>query len=258
MLLFQRENSQGAYALELREYLDFSFAPHLHSHLELCYVCDGAARLVVDGKALPMEAGEAALVLPNQIHAYLGGQSGRIWVCVFSGDFVPDFVAALRGREIVPPTFRPSAGLVAFLNALREGRSLTPYAQKSGLYALCDETLRDAATIPRKQAEAEAVQRTLRYLELHAPENLTLASVAQALGYSRYHLSRQFHSLTHLGFRTVLNGYRVEQARRMLRQTDQPITEIALACGFQNPRSFNRAFREAMGMTPRTYRDGRP
>ena len=58
-----------------------------------------------------------------------------------------------------------------------------------------------------------------------------------------------------MNFRKYLNLYRTEQACNLLRTTQKDISDIALDCGFQTLRSFNRAFKAATGLTPTQYRD---
>ena len=51
-----------------------------------------------------------------------------------------------------------------------------------------------------------------------------------------------------------LNRYRVTQAKRLLKETDKTITEIALDVGFSDSGYFSRVFRKEVGMSPDAYR----
>jgi AraC-like DNA-binding protein len=53
---------------------------------------------------------------------------------------------------------------------------------------------------------------------------------------------------------TYLNRYRVNQAKRLLQQTDQSVTAIALAVGFSDSGYFSRVFKREVGMAPDLYR----
>jgi AraC-like DNA-binding protein len=52
-----------------------------------------------------------------------------------------------------------------------------------------------------------------------------------------------------------LNGYRVEKAQTLLKNTDRSITDIALAVGFDDASYFARIFKKQTGMTPREYKN---
>ena len=51
-----------------------------------------------------------------------------------------------------------------------------------------------------------------------------------------------------------LNRYRVAQAKRLLKETDSTITQIALDVGFSDSGYFSRVFRREAGMSPDAYR----
>jgi AraC-like DNA-binding protein len=89
-------------------------------------------------------------------------------------------------------------------------------------------------------------------------EGLTIAVLAARLGEQEYRLRRLINrALGHRNFAQFLNGYRLEEVRSALAdpaQREVPILTIALDAGFGSLGPFNRAFREAEGMTPSEYR----
>ena len=88
-------------------------------------------------------------------------------------------------------------------------------------------------------------------MEENYRENITLNSAARAIGYNKNYLSRCFHQATGVNFRQFVNYQRVQYVSKDLQQGGRSISESALASGFQNLRSFNRAFRALMGASPR-------
>ncbi len=51
-----------------------------------------------------------------------------------------------------------------------------------------------------------------------------------------------------------MNDLRIGRACRLLESPDMNITEVAMACGFANVASFNRAFRRTKKMNPTEFR----
>jgi AraC-like DNA-binding protein len=92
----------------------------------------------------------------------------------------------------------------------------------------------------------------------HRDETLTISGLAQLLGEQEYRLRRVINGqLGHRNFAAFLNGYRLEEVRAALADSSQrevPILTIALDAGFGSLGPFNRAFREAFGMTPSEFR----
>ena len=60
---------------------------------------------------------------------------------------------------------------------------------------------------------------------------------------------------TDIGFRTLVNSFRVEHAKELLSGTSMQTTAIAEICGFGSLRTFNRVFRQFTKITPGEYRN---
>jgi AraC-like DNA-binding protein len=92
----------------------------------------------------------------------------------------------------------------------------------------------------------------------HRDEDMTIARLAAQLGEQEYRLRRHINgALGHRNFAAFLNGYRLAEVKAALAdpmQKEVPIITIALDAGFGSLGPFNRAFREAEGMTPSEYR----
>jgi AraC-like DNA-binding protein len=92
----------------------------------------------------------------------------------------------------------------------------------------------------------------------HRDETLSIARLAAQLNEQEYRLRRTINQqMGHRNFASFLNGYRLTEVRTALAdpsQKDVPIITIALDAGFGSLGPFNRAFREAEGMTPSEYR----
>ena len=96
-------------------------------------------------------------------------------------------------------------------------------------------------------------QRSKEMLIANLAGDISLSEVAQACGLSVGHFSRAFRKSTGLAPHAWLMRARVEHAMTLLRQPNQPILEIALACGFVDQSHFTRVFVQRVGLTPRSW-----
>jgi AraC-like DNA-binding protein len=105
---------------------------------------------------------------------------------------------------------------------------------------------------------AERLRAHMEREKPHRDDALTIAALAAQLGEQEYRLRRLINGeLGYRNFAAFLNGYRLAEVKSALRdpsQKDVPILTIALDAGFGSLGPFNRAFREAEGMTPSGYR----
>lgn len=85
-------------------------------------------------------------------------------------------------------------------------------------------------------------------------EALTLRSLAQRLGYSEFHMTKQFKAIIGMPLRTYLRARRLAFALMEVRDTDKRLIDVAVDNGFSSHEAFTRAFRAEYGVTPSAYR----
>jgi AraC family transcriptional regulator, regulatory protein of adaptative response / DNA-3-methyladenine glycosylase II len=107
---------------------------------------------------------------------------------------------------------------------------------------------------PRWKGTASTVSRALRLIEEGTLQEQSLAELARRLGVS----ARQLHRLfaIHLGASptAVAKTWRLNFARRLLCDTDLPMSRVAMSAGFRTVRRFNAEIREVYGRTPSQLR----
>ena len=97
-------------------------------------------------------------------------------------------------------------------------------------------------------------RRVCDYIEGHLDEKIRLDGLAALAGLSTDHFARSFHQSVGVPPHTYLLRRRLEQVEQMLRETDAPLSEIALATGFSDQSHLARHFRRWAGMSPRQVR----
>lgn len=139
----------------------------------------------------------------------------------------------------------------------RLNRGVSTVLEK-GLFSL-DETVEhiDAALERKRRLSGEAqrlVRKAMAFIHEHFAEYISRREIAQHVSISEDHLTFCFRQ--ELGTTPIeyLQRYRVHQARRLLKDTERSVTEIALDVGFSDSGYFSRIFRRVTGMSPETYR----
>ena len=103
-------------------------------------------------------------------------------------------------------------------------------------------------------AAAALAHRAARRMEEGREGEETLAALARALGVSDRHLRRAFEAEYHVSPVQYRQTCRLLLAKRLLTDTDLPVTEVALAAGFQSLRRFNALFQSRYRMAPTELR----
>ncbi len=89
-----------------------------------------------------------------------------------------------------------------------------------------------------------------------APEqDWPIARLAKVSGVSEAHFARSFKAAFGVPPHRYHLTRRLERATALLRETDLPVTEIALATGWSSLGTFGRTFKDVTGESPRTLRE---
>lgn len=119
-----------------------------------------------------------------------------------------------------------------------------------------EETPPEPLRVPREDDGRilAAIDRLMRERKLFRDPDLTLNRIARRAGLPARHISGAVNRLVSRNVSQLVNGYRIEEAKRLLTETDLPVTTIMFEAGFQTKSNFNREFLRATGQNPSDYR----
>ena len=98
--------------------------------------------------------------------------------------------------------------------------------------------------------DVEAQRRMIAYIRKNYPEKITLADIAEAGLMSRSKCCQLFKKYVNRTPMDFLNTYRLEMSLRLLKETERPISDVSLSCGFTSQSYFTKLFTERYHMTP--------
>lgn len=100
----------------------------------------------------------------------------------------------------------------------------------------------------------EYLQATIDFIDDHVDENLSLDSIADHIGFSKYYLNQVFSVYTGYSIMAYTRLRKLEYATELLK-TDMRIIDIALELGYSSERAFSRALTKALGHSPSYFRN---
>lgn len=98
------------------------------------------------------------------------------------------------------------------------------------------------------------LQQIEEFVDQHLGEGLCLEVLAERAGMSTSHFSHQFKRLEGKSPYQYVIERRMEEAKNLLRETDQSIAQVAFAVGYSSQSSFTTQFRKYVGLTPGQFR----
>lgn len=252
MIEHQIGNSNGNFHYNAFVYTDISYNLHFHSSYELIYAIEGFCNISVDGNFYTLKQGDLFLISPYTIHSFEISPENKIWVGVFSEDFISDFAKLNTYKKY--GCFRCNRNIENFLKKelFFQGQP-EHYMLISCLYMACSECKKNASFYDTK-THNKFINDTIEYISNNLSENITLEMVSENLGYEYHYFSLLFNRCFSTNFKTFINIFRFQQACNLIHDKNINITDICEKSGFGSIRNFNRVFKSMSGYTPSEFR----
>ncbi|ONI90129.1 AraC family transcriptional regulator [Actinosynnema sp. ALI-1.44] len=209
--------------------------------------------------------GRLELVLPNSpfLRSYRGDGEMRSVQVHIPRDTVESTAARLGGHEV---DFEAMAVSVAAGDPLLEEtvKALGSVDGANDLYAesaaafLTTHLLTRHSRMPEPGMPAREdarVRTAVKVMRERLADPITLADIAAEVHLSVFHLVRVVKQATGMTPYRLLTGLRIDEAKRLLRETDLPVARIAQRCGFASPGALSTAFLRHTGTRPSAYRN---
>ena len=158
---------------------------------------------------------------------------------------------SLRVFEYMLKPVKPSDFKVTFKRMLESVEDVRG-REKTGAVQIPGETM--AKNSHTDQEQQSFVDESIRYIQKHFKERLTLQMVASRVYMNAQYFSRVFKRETGVTFTEYVNTMKIQYACKLLETTNYPAYRISSECGFTDPSYFNRVFFAQMNMTPKKYK----
>jgi AraC-like DNA-binding protein len=139
----------------------------------------------------------------------------------------------------------------------RRGWCLTnkvPLAGKRGRMAGLVGISKDLQAPNEEGEDYSAVARAVQRIQTAFDEPLKVHELAALAGFSVYQFEQRVRRIFHITAGQFIQKTRMDAALRRLRDTDTPIAEVAIACGYSDQSAFSRQFKQTTGFSPAQYR----
>lgn len=251
---------------------------HLHAFLEFVYILEGTVGHRLGEQTSILHAGDFFLVDYGVPHQYfkISNSPVQIMNCMFLPEFIDaslintNSAAQLAHHYLIKYDFQylnphPSESIFHDNGTLRPfiDNMIIEYRKKQAGYRQVIRTLllyailhmmRMACKSPTLMTEYDLPRHLRGYIDQHYSEQCLLADFAEEFHFSVAHISRRFKQDMGKTFSAYLRDVRINNACRLLANTDLPVEAVANQVGYNDMKHFHQLFREHIGMTPRAYR----
>ncbi len=235
-------------AIYLKEEPVLSAVGHFHDGLELVAVLQGEIEAFHMGSGERIKKGELFFVDSFECHHYTKiTDSIKAIVIVLSNDYTNVF-REMYGEKTLPRCMRDVEKNVAIVELLTQwlAEPKKDFMLNSGYANLLFFRLIEAYSVQEQTGAKDktAVVKLLKYIGEHYLEDISLTSVAKAMGYSKEYCSTLFSGVVGMKFRDYLNFLRLKKAQEYFstkKIMNLTTIEIIYKCGFKSTATFYRA-----------------
>lgn len=240
---------------------------HCHNFCEIIYISDGRGWVTVDGKQYSVSKGDVVVYnaeVPHQEESSLEEPMELLFMAL-DHILLPD----LPANHLMPDGYRCvyHAGVYQEVFYTSYRQMIVEFEQEDELYIeIAQEISRTVLMyILRMISQQENASKpllksnkntdkALAYIRAHFRENIALDDVAAGCYLDKYYLSHLFTKHEGMSVGKYILMLRVDEAMRLLRETDMSVQKVAESVGFEDVSYFCRIFKKSVTMTPLQYR----
>lgn len=255
---------------------------HWHEEMEILICNTGTAEILTDNGNFTIKPGQAIILNQNVMHSIRAKSDEHctFYTIIFHPDFLfYDEKNGLHNQFLMPmqnanafktyildesnPQHEPIFETINNIIAVNVAKPFAFQVNTRGsLYVFWFHLLNllpkeDYSKVQPFSLDDQRVKGAILYIKRHMANAITLEDIAGSVHISKSECCRCFSRTLHMTPFEYLMRYRIfEATRKMTEATEQnlPISEIAMAVGFNNTSYFNKLFKKYIGCTPTYYR----
>jgi len=241
------------------KYRDLKNISHWHFDHEIAVCEDGEALISLNLETFTLRKGQCIYLRGQSVHSILSAPGTTLYVSLFSDDLLR---RVTDNYCLAHPVFADDFRVLETLERIRAAGFKKERFYDEISNALMQQLIAEIFSVLEIRSSAVLVSAaTERYKKLlyDIDENAGTYSFLRAVEFmnmSEAYFSRFFKRISGMTFSMYLNHIRVNRAIDLIKNTDLSMTEIAMTCGFETIRNFNRVFRQITGYAPRELPDG--
>lgn len=242
--------------------------PHYHKGAELIMITEGSAEFFINAKQFSCRRGDIVFIPPYCVHSLSGNtpDSGIIGLVyelslipipgavlpekVLCGERISDYIINCEN-----PSYRGiKKNLLLAERAYRQECYADEMRVLSYLYMLTWEIMNNYHTADDGRKNHSRLEPVTDYIKDNYKRNITLSELSAQINVCRDHLIRIFKASTGRTPMEYIMDMRLEEALRLLINTDMSITEVSLNSGFSSSDYMTKVFNKKFNITPLKYR----
>lgn len=247
---------------------EMCFPTHWHERMELLQIIYGCLKVQLGNKEIVATVGDIVVIMPSTVHSGFAGDEGLEYH-VISFDIEKFANSTLASDKYIKPIVKHSVvfslstdnaslsrtvdELVSLLNSASKINPLLTTGKMYEIIGLLYQNCLDVISQPKERIKNFDI--VLEYINRHFTENITSKSISQKFNYDETYFCRRFKEATGIATMKYIRILRLELAQKLLKNSNESISNISLQCGFSDTHYFANCFKNQYKFTPTAFRE---
>lgn len=242
---------------------------HFHEHYELLYLEEGSRQLIINNfQEYTLSRGSIALLPPYTIHMTTSKSDEihtRILINISQKlmkeleGFMSYSLSDIFSSLVLSLTPYDIGQLKYNFTRLLSISPKAPFYEATVKTALSNILLQLTYSHQERndnifcQSKKDIVDYTVNYIQKNYSSDISLEDIASRINISKAYLINVFKEIHHITPYVYLTNVRIINAKKLLRNNNQKISDVATSCGFNSLYAFSRAFTQLEKLSPKKY-----
>lgn len=251
-----------------------AFSKHWHKEAEIILPLEGSLNINVSMTPYTLNKNDVLFVYPGELHELEKSDNNYIMIVQFPFDLLNDLndikpsIPILKSVKLITED-KDSDIHKVIISYLMDIRDLFLNKNEFACASMYADLIHIFIQVAKKYTKISAMfpdtdidkgreyiikfTKILDYINENYATEISLESVADSAGYSKFHFSRLFRQFTNMSFNDYVNNVRISKAENLLISGRHSITEVASLSGFNSLSTFNRNFKLAKKCSPKEF-----
>lgn len=257
---------------------NFVFQGESHDFWEMVYVDKGKVQVRRDEEDMILKQGELLFHQPNEFHSIRSLDSSPNFFVISFSSASPAMAYFEKRRTQLDATLKPYLSSIIKeaektynipkndpnLRKLHRKEDaplggeqlIQTYLEQLLIFLLRTITKEGSlVSFPKKGSQEDPLVAAIKqYLSQHITDTVRVEDICNEFDYSRSFLNKRFQNETGQSLASYFTALKIEEAKRLIRDSDLNFAQISDRLSFDNPQYFSRFFKNRTGMTPTEFK----
>lgn len=231
------------------------FGPGQRNQYIIHYVISGKGYF--NGNAL--SAGQGFLITPGLLENYYSDSADPwsfLWI-ISSDEKMKDlfpFYNANPDTLIFDFDYVAEVKSAADMLVINKNAMVNPFETLEIFLSIFNNHIRGNSSKDKKNNPDIYIDFAVNYIKSKIDSNVTVSSLTEILGISQSYLFKIFKKKFGISTKQYINEYRITFAKKLLKESNLSVTQVAASVGFNDVLSFSKFFSKNIGISPLNYR----